>query len=236
MRVCLIHGSTQSPHGWDLLVHELMAWGADVTAVDLPREHQGARFFAQEVARQMPAGESPVVVAHSAAGLILPLVAEYMEVTRLVYLAAVIPKPESSFVGQFNESSEMFQPGWLGKDPTKDHQAARHFLFHDCDQRVQEWALTTLRLWTSPPLLQEDCPLRSFQPIPTTYISSTKDRTINPEWWERAAQRSLGLEPVRIDAGHAPHVSRPREVARLIIGPLHPGGAVKRPPKVPAGH
>ena len=218
MRVCLIHGSTQSLHGWDLLVHELMAWGVEVTAVDLPRENQGAEFFAREVARQMPRGKPPIVVAHSAAGLILPVVADYMEVARLVYLAAVIAKPQSSFVGQFNESPEMFQPDWQGKDPTRDHQAARDFLFHDCDQRIQEWAITTLRLWFSSELIEEDCPLRTFRQIPTTYVSATEDRTINPEWWEPVAEWSLGVKPVRIDAGHAPHVSRPREVARIIMG------------------
>src|SRR5258708_38887288 len=103
MRVCLIHGSTQSPRGWDLLVHELMAWGVEATAVDLPvdRPTEGADFFAREVAKQMPRGEPPVVVAHSAAGLILPVVAEYMEVARPAYLAAVVPKPEASLVGQF---------------------------------------------------------------------------------------------------------------------------------------
>ena len=161
MRVCLIHGSTQSPHGWDLLVHELMAWGVEVVAVDLPTANQGADFFAREVARQMPAGEPPVVVAHSAAGLILPVVAEYMEVARLVYLAAVIPKPQASFLERFHDSPGMFRPEWLGKDPMKDHEVARSFLFHDCEPRVQGWALTTLRMWFSADLIREECPLRS---------------------------------------------------------------------------
>ena len=218
-RVCLIHGSTQSPNGWDLLVHELMAWGVEATAVDLPvdRPREGADFFAREVARQTPSGEPPILVAHSAAGLILPVVAEHMEVARLVYLAAVIPKPGLSFVSQFKESPEMFRPDWVGKDPTKDHDLARQFLFHDCDERIEAWALTTLRLWFSPELIGEPCPLLKYPQIPVTYISAARDRTINPEWWERVAETELQVEPIRIDAGHAPHVSRPREVTRLIL-------------------
>ena len=216
--MCLIHGSTQSPHGWDLLVHELMAWGVEVVAVDLPvdRQDEGADFFAQEVAHQMPPGEPPVVVAHSAAGLILPVVPQFMEVARLVYLAAIIPKTGSSMIGRFNESPEMTRPDWRGKDPTKDDEVARKFLFHDCEQRIQDWALTTLRRWSSIKLNSEDCPLRELPRIPTTYISASQDRTIHPEWWEREAERSLGVAAVRIDSGHAPHVSQPREVARLI--------------------
>ncbi len=218
MRVCLIHGSTQSPHGWDLLVHELMAWGVEVTAVDLPvdRQGEGADFFAQQVAQQMPPGEPPVVVAHSAAGLILPFVPQHMEVVRLVYLAAVIPKPGSSLISRLNDSPEMIRPHWRGKDPTKDDGVARQFLFHDCEERIQDWALTTLRLWSTSRVSSEDCQLRELPQMPTTYISASQDRTIHPEWWEREAELLLGVQAVRVDSGHAPHVSRPREVARLI--------------------
>lgn len=207
LRVCLIHGSTQSPHGWDLLVHELMAWGVDVTAVDLPLRSEGAGYFAREVARQVPDGKPPVVVAHGLAGLILPVVAEYLEVARLVYLAAMIPVPQASCA---------LQPKWHGEEIT--NAAAREFLFHDCDKRIQDWALTTLRPWASPALIEELCPLRAFPEIPVTYISAVHDRTIDPAWWEHMAETTLGVTPLRIDCGHAPHVSRPREAARLIMG------------------
>ena len=197
-----------------------MAWGAEVIAADLPtdRPDEGADFFAREVASQIPPGKPPIVLAHSAAGLILPVVASHIEVERLVYLAAVIPLPGSSFVTQFKSAPEMFHPDWPGKDPTRDHDAARQFLFHDCDERIQAWALTTLRLWASSQVLTEPCPLRHMPEVPTTYISARQDRTINPEWWERAAEARLGVKPTSIDSGHAPHVSRPRELAKLIIG------------------
>ena len=131
MRVCLIHGSTQSPHGWDLLVKELMAWGVEVTAVDLPVVSKGAAFFAEEVARQMPQGEPPVVVAHSMAGLVLPVVPEFMKVAGLVYLAAVVPTPNVSLLEQYQEAKEMFQPDWPSQDPTANPESAERFLFHD---------------------------------------------------------------------------------------------------------
>jgi pimeloyl-ACP methyl ester carboxylesterase len=220
VRVCLIHGSTQSTHGWDLLVHELMAWGVDVCSVDLPvdRPQEGAEFYASQVAAQLPTGEDPpVVVAHSAAGLILPAVAARMPVAALVYLAAVVPLRGMSLIDQFLESKEMFHPDWVGKDPTKDHSIAAQYLFHDCDERTLAWALTTLRLWSAPGVLKEQCITEKFPEVPTTYISATGDRTINAEWWEQAALERLGVKPIRIDSGHAPHVSRPREVADLIM-------------------
>ena len=218
MRVCLIHGSTQSPRGWDLLVHELMAWKIEVVAVDLPvdRPQEGAAFFAREVARQMPKGDPPVVIAHSAAGLILPVVATEMKVAGLVYLAAVIPEPGTPFLDLVKRNPSMFQPGWVGTDPTKDPALARKFLFHDCDERTFKWALTTIRLWAAPGVMREPCPLLNMPKVPVSYISATADRAINPQWWERVAVQKLGVKPIRIDSGHAPYVSHPREIARLI--------------------
>jgi pimeloyl-ACP methyl ester carboxylesterase len=219
MRVCLIHGSTQSLHGWDLLVHELMAWKVGVTAVDLPTDKpkEGAEFFANEVVRQVPDGEAPVVVAHSAAGLILPVVAARIKVSKLIYLSAIIPTPRERFLDQVQQAPAMFQPGWVGTDPTKDPALARTFLFHDCDEKTFRWALTTVRLWSAPGVMREVCPLGSMPKVPTAYISATQDRTINPEYWERAAGERLGVKPIRIDAGHAPYVSRPRDIAKIIM-------------------
>ena len=195
-----------------------MAWGVEVTTVDLPSVNEGAEFFASSVVRQMPAGEPPVVVAHSSAGLILPVVPEFMEVARLVYLAAVIPKPQTSLGAQFNEWNEMFQPNWLGKDPVRNPAVARDFLFHDCEPRIQDWALTTLRLWYSTVLIREECPLGHLPTgIPTTYVSAALDRTLNEPWWEKRAEW-LGMNVVRMQTGHSPHVSRPREVASVIKG------------------
>jgi len=220
MRVCLIHGSTQSPHGWDLLVHELMAWKVEVTAVDLPvdRPQEGAEFFAKEVARQMPKGKPPIVVAHSAAGLILPVVATQMNVAGLAYVAAVLPEPGRRFLDKVNQTPQMFQPGWVGTDPTKDPALAQKFLFNDCDERTFKWALSTIRLWSAPGVMREACPLQSMPKVPVAYISGTQDRAINPEYWEREATVRLGIMPIKIDAGHAPYVSHPREVAKLIMG------------------
>ena len=147
-----------------------MAWGADVIAVDLPgdRPNEGAAFYAEQVSAQVPPGEPPVVVAHSAAGLILPAVGTRIPVSRLVYLAAVIPQPGASLLDQFHESKEMFQPEWIGNDPTKDHALARDFLFHDCDDRTHAWALTTLRLWHAPGVLRER--FDQFPDVPVDYI------------------------------------------------------------------
>ena len=40
----------------------------------------------------------------------------------------------------------MYCPGFAGKDPTRDPELARQFLFHDGDGAVVNWAAATLRL------------------------------------------------------------------------------------------
>ncbi len=78
-------------------------------------------------------------------GLFLPLVPARVRVARVVYLAAVIPEIGKTFMDQFRSAPDMYRPGFVGKDPTKDSDLARHFLFHDCGANVAEWAVSTLR-------------------------------------------------------------------------------------------
>jgi len=89
--------------------------------------------YADVIAAAIPAHrDDAIVVAHSASGLFLPLVSGRRCVRRLVFLAAVIPQIGKSFLHQAKEDKRIFNPEWLGKDPTKDEQIARQFLFHDC--------------------------------------------------------------------------------------------------------
>jgi pimeloyl-ACP methyl ester carboxylesterase len=110
----------------------------------------------------------------------------------------------------------MYRPGFVGKDPTKDAALARQYLFHDCDPALTPWALSTLRLMFAKQALIENCPLTNWPEVPSSYISCSQDRAINPEWWESAARERLRTEPLRIEAGHAPHVSKPGVLAELL--------------------
>jgi len=145
---CLVHGSTQAASGWNLLVPELEKRGHQTVCVSLPNDPdtsgiQCATVIANALADRK---ESPIVVAHSASGLFLPLVAAQRSVSRLVFLAAIIPQVGKSFLEQVRENPDMLWPDWIGKDPTKDQEAAVHFLFHDCSPEIARWAITTLRL------------------------------------------------------------------------------------------
>jgi pimeloyl-ACP methyl ester carboxylesterase len=215
---CLVHGSTQSPKGWDLLVSQLRLRGHDCVCVDLPTDQpdSSAPAYARAIGAALENSKGAIVVAHSASGLFLPLVPKYAAVARLVYLAAVIPLPGESFWSQFQRDQEMYRPDFVGKDPTKDEGLALQYLFHDCPHSVIQWALTTVRLMFAKQAIIETCPLPKWPDVPSTYVSCSEDRALNPDWWEIAAHKRLGVDPIRIEAGHAPHVSRPVELATIL--------------------
>lgn len=216
---CLIHGSTQSPSGWNLLARELESQGHQVICPDLPvdkPEASGTRYAeAVTVAlRQLP--QPPIVVAHSVSGLFLPLVAKQRPVARMVFLAATIPQVGKSALQQLQSDPDMVWPEWIGKDPTKDALLAMKFLFHDCSSEVAHWALSTLRLMYAHGALTEICPLDKWPDAPSSYVLCRQDRTLNPNWWRVASRERLGSDPVEIDSGHCPHISRPAELAGLL--------------------
>jgi pimeloyl-ACP methyl ester carboxylesterase len=215
---CLVHGSTQGPKGWELLEAELKARGHEWICVDLPIDQpdSSATAYASAIGNVLQESRGSIVVAHSASGLFLPLIPEYAEVAKLVYLAAVIPLPGQSFLSQFQADQGMYRSDFVGKDPTKDEALARQYLFHDCSPNVSQWAMSTLRLMFAKEAITERTPLARWPDVPSSYISCGEDRALNPDWWEMAARERLRAEPIRIEAGHAPHVSRPAALATIL--------------------
>jgi pimeloyl-ACP methyl ester carboxylesterase len=216
---CLVHGSTQNASCWDLLMSELEKRGHEVARVNLPTNEPeaSATRYADVIAQAIPADRcDAVVVAHSASGLFLPLVPERRRVRRLVFLAAVIPQIGKSLLEQVNSDRSMVNPEWIGKDPTKDEEIARKFLFHDCFPERTDWALGTRSLMFARQAMLEVCPLRAWPDVPSSYVVCADDRTIQPDWSRRAARERLGIEPIELPGGHCPHVSRPRELAEVL--------------------
>jgi pimeloyl-ACP methyl ester carboxylesterase len=148
--------------------------------------------------------------------MFLPLVPEYCEIQRMVFLAAAIPEPGKSLRQRFQIDARMFNPQWLGQDPTRNPEVAKEFLFHDCEPAVADWALTTMRLMYVREAMVEQCPLRRWPQVPSIYILPTEDRTINPQWWHLEALRLLRAAPIELPGGHCPHVSRPASLAEVL--------------------
>src|SRR5437867_7974853 len=215
---CLIHGSGQGPEGWRLLVEELEQRGHHVLtpAFDLSRTDEGAAWHAETLVEALKAfGQEPadvVCVAHSASGMYLPLIAERWRPRRMVFLAALIPRPGVSVIEQFRADPSMFNPAWVGQNPMDD-RVALEFVFHDCPPSRREWALSTRVYFYAKRALEEPCPLTAWPSVPASYVACADDRTITPAWQRRAAREWLAVEPVVLPGGHCPHVGRPEALA-----------------------
>ncbi|MQA95814.1 MAG: alpha/beta fold hydrolase [Streptosporangiales bacterium] len=221
--VVLIHGSAQSAEGFVLVNAALHDLGLTGLALDLPqREDLDSKGFVERAVDQVGAAggaDRPVVVAHSLGGVLAAQIAAELGARHIVWLAAYVP----DFRGRTSAASDVdlnrqsiYVPEFLQltASPFEEPAVAEEFMFHDCDDAIRSWALTTLRPFQPAGVVQERPPLRPD--IPSTYVLPTADRVFRPEWMARVAYRRLGVSAVDIDTGHCPNVSRPGEIAALI--------------------
>ena len=219
---CLMHSSGQGPAGWKLLVDELEQRGhrALTPAFRLDKADEGLAFHTATIVEALQdSGCDPadvIIVAHSAAGMYLPLVVERWRPRQMVFLAAVVPRPGLSVREQFQSDPAMFNPAWVKQNPV-DENVAREFVFHDCPPERLEWAMSTCVLFYAKRAIEEPCPLTVWPDAPASYIVCADDRTITPAWQHEVAREWLGVEPIELPGGHAPNVSRPAALADILV-------------------
>ena len=218
----LVHGSGQNARSWSRVADLLRDAGHAVSAPELPKRPPGWKLgdYAACIAGHVE-GPGAVIAAHSLCGIFLPLLADLCKPARLVFVAAVIPEPGLSVRDQFNASHDMFSTAWIEAgprwfDPSAQASLAREFLFHDCDEETLAWALGTMDLMDPSGLSTEPSPMTRWPDVPAGVIVARGDRTLSPDWIGRTARRVLGVEPLEVDAGHCPHMSRPAQVANLL--------------------
>ena len=218
---CLIHGSGQGPEGWKLLADELERRSHSVLtpSFHLDRTDQGASWHADTIVEALDnSGRKPgevICVAHSAGGMYLPLVADRWRPRRMVFLAAVIPRPGISIAEQYRADPSMFNSSWAGKNPM-DEEVAIEFAFHDCPPNRLEWALSTRIYFYAKRAIEESCPLTAWPNVTADYIACAEDRTLSPAWQLKAAREWLGVKAIELPGGHCPHVSRPEALAEVL--------------------
>jgi pimeloyl-ACP methyl ester carboxylesterase len=212
----LVHGGGLGAWCWDRLLPELEARGHTAATVDLTPEDQsaGAARCAEVISQAFADHADLVLVGHSIAGLIIPLVAAQRPVQRLVFLHALLPRPGQSLVEQLGDEPDMFNPEMFTAQAPfwEDEALAIHFLLHDCPPEIAHDAFRRLR--PEPGVLgREVTPLPTWPDVPCAYIVCTDDRTATPAWARRAARERLGVEPIEIPGGHCPFLSRPAQLA-----------------------
>ncbi|MBN3958907.1 alpha/beta hydrolase [Nostoc sp. NMS8] len=240
---CLVHGAFQATWCWDLLIPYLETQGHKTLAMDLPIDNASATLsqFADVVIQALPKTDDDIVlVGHSMAGTIIPLVAEAVKVRQLVFVAALLPYPGVSTLDQFShrldsdtlksfnyqpkdpskleqfyDEPDMYEPASVGKDYS-DKAVLREFFFHDCQPDVTQWAISKSRLQQSMAYIFETNPLKALPNVERKYIVCTNDRIISPTWSRYAARKRLGVDAIELPSGHCPHLSRPDLLASVL--------------------
>jgi pimeloyl-ACP methyl ester carboxylesterase len=225
---CLVNGSTQNPLCWKLLVPELEKHGHQTITPSLPVDEPAASAtrYAEVIAQALEdASDDVVLVGHSASGMFIPLVPALRPVRRLVYLAALIPKPGASIRNQLADEPYMLNPEWVatcraGNDPSTNDEVAIEFLFHDCQPEAINLGLATRMRMYAEGAMTEVFPLAALPEVSSSYIVCSDDRTISPDWSRRTARKRLGVEAIELPGGHCPYLSRPLQLADVLLRTL----------------
>ncbi len=251
MRFVFVHGGFHAGWCWERTIEELKELGHDGVAVDLPGhgvrvdEESTLANRRQAIVDVLESGD--VLVGHSGGGFDMTLAADAAPelVRHITYLAAALPRegrtyPEAMAMrdhedGDFDaDTGEML--GYLRFDDDgamwfADFDGARKYFYHDCDEATARWAFdrlgperfgdTTVTPVSVPRFWEAD--------LPRSFIVCEQDRSM-PRWLADTVARRLGVEQLSIDASHSPFLSRPRELAELLVhatttrpvGPLIP--------------
>lgn len=218
----LVHGGFGSPAELAPTVPFIEARGHRVINVDLPCTRADAMLadYAAAVVDAMADCPHPrVLVAHSAGGATVPLVAARVPVDGMIFVAAIVPQPGQSIADALGpEVADMITAITIDNGdgarafnidlltslaPEKDQDAYRAFLHST--QRDQGWAAVT-----------QPWPGTGVPPVPRHYVLCTQDQVIPPAQ-QRAFAAALGVEPVEIDSVHAAFAFKPQELAGVLV-------------------
>ncbi|MCE7010805.1 alpha/beta hydrolase [Kibdelosporangium philippinense] len=226
----LLHGSWHGAWCWERVTPGLTALGHRVVTPDLAFDDPTITFEALTAAveKAIVAPEDTVLVAHSASGLIAPLVVQRTPVRELVLLTSLLP-----IIGMSSLEASRQTPGplttevvtALGRQGTSEFGGivwnpddAYALFYQDCERSDADLAIKRLVARNAREPFIAPTPLTSYPRVPTRYIVCTEDHVVNGEVTRRIAKEDYGASIVELDASHSPFWSRPEELTGLLLG------------------
>ena len=216
--VVLVHGAFADATGWQKVIPLLEKEWLVVTAVQLP-----LKSLADDVATTKRLIDSQpgdvILVGHSYGGAVITEAgAGNPKVRGLVYVAAFAPDAGETLNGLI----ERFSPSPLGTAVVPDSAG---FLFIDRTKFQSVFANDlskeegSLLAATQKPLAAsifgEPVRAAAWKSIPSWYVVSTQDNSINPDL-ERFMAKRMGAKTREIKASHVSFISNPSEIAKVI--------------------
>jgi pimeloyl-ACP methyl ester carboxylesterase len=230
--VVFLHGGSHGSWCWAPLLEALRKkpgpWGR-LIALDMPgcgqKRGRGAGGLTMaDIARALndevrAAGVGgAVLLGHSIAGMILPLMALDSPAlfSALFHLATIAPA-EGQTIGELHAPEEMGMTMDPFSMPLEDYFKA--MFCPDFTPAQTAWLLREIVQDVTPAaLMAEPARRKGYEKLglPTTYIVTTRDPILPPSWQRRFAGRHHATKIVEIDTPHEPFVSHPALLAETL--------------------
>jgi len=237
----LVHGGGHGGWCWQRTARLLRAQGHDVYTPTLTgfgeRSHLDVATvtfstFVQDVVNVILFEDlhEVVLVGHSMGGVIIPRVAEALpdRIRRVVWLAAVVTGDGESLLDAVPQSPWIARAVTIGADGTAHTDPDLILDANIHDGTPEERTFVRDRHLPYPPhALTEPGRLSAFLALglPTTYVTATEDRTIEPHIAARFAARLPGASVRRVPGGHDCMITQPGAIAAALVAAAADGGA-----------
>ncbi|MTV36508.1 alpha/beta fold hydrolase [Duganella radicis] len=216
--VVLVHGAFVDGSIWNKVITRLEAKGLHVVAVQNPLTSLADDVAATRRVLDMQTG--PVVlVGNSWGGVVITEAGMHERVKSLVYVAAFAPAE-----GQSITTLSQGYPTPSGfAHLVADKEGFLTLSLEGVQKHLAQFvpvAETRMMAATQVPVrglnFQEKVSAAAWKTKPSWYLVSEQDHMIAPEL-QKAMARNISARTVSLPADHTPHVSRPDDVANLIL-------------------
>jgi pimeloyl-ACP methyl ester carboxylesterase len=213
--VVLIHGAWHGAWAFDPVTRGLESRGLQVHAVDMPLTGVADDIAAARACIESAPGA--VVLGHSYGGLLITHAALGLDVSHLVYLAAMMPGRGEDVMATItglpatplSAAMRRREDGLSEIDPERTVDV----FYGDCDPEDARAAAARLR-----PMRMDAFPVLDVDPawasVPSTYVVCRDDQALHPD-----LQRLFGARASRCvewEGAHSPFLAQPERVVELL--------------------
>lgn len=227
--IVLVHGAFADPSAWDKVIPILQGKGYNVVVVRHPLSSLKEDVAATTRAINAQPGDV-TLVGHSYGGVVITEAGNNPKVKGLVYIAAFAPDANESANDQFKglgpppwlETLEMYEGGYalLPAESVKTYFA----------QDMPASALKLIHAKQGPTaarVFDEKVTKPAWKETSSWYVRAEQDKIIDPRVQAKTAKR-IGAATVSIKASHVVMMSKPKQVAAVILEAAAPKAVSRR--------